>query len=156
MKLSWFSFYDLVLALWVGGMAIFTFVVTPIIFRSYGWDMAGEIVGKLFPGYFLYNLVLAAAALVLYFLLSGDRSAFMSRLSLVLLSTALIINMYIVFKLHPEAVRIKQAVTSFEKESLDSPARKEFRRVHGVSAVLNLILIVEGATLLVMSPLLRK
>jgi len=156
MKLSWFSFYDLVLALWVGGMAIFTFVVTPVIFKSYGRDMAGEIVGRLFPGYFLYNLGLCAAALVLFFLLAADRPALPYRLSLVLLSTALIINLYIAFKLHPEAVRIKQEVVSFERESPDSPARKKFRQVHGMSAVLNLVLIAQGATLLVVSPLLRK
>jgi len=52
MKAPLFSVYNLVLALWVGGISIFTFIVTPAIFRSYGRDQAGEIVGKLFPGYF--------------------------------------------------------------------------------------------------------
>ena len=52
MKLSWFSFYNIVLALWVGGMALFTFIVTPVIFKSYPRDQAGEIVGRLFPGLF--------------------------------------------------------------------------------------------------------
>jgi uncharacterized membrane protein len=156
MKVSWFSLYTLILALWVGGIAIFTFVVTPAIFRSYGRDMAGEIVGRLFPGYFLYNLVLTAAALVLFFLLAADRSAFPYRLSLFLLSAALIINVFIVFKLHPEAVKVKQAVSSFERESPDSPARKKFRRLHGVSAALNLILLADGITLLLACPLLKK
>ena len=67
MKISWFSFYNLALALWVGGIITFTFIVTPAIFKSFGRDMAGEIVGKLFPGYFLYNLVLAALAFILFF-----------------------------------------------------------------------------------------
>jgi uncharacterized membrane protein len=156
MKLSWFSFYSLILALWIGGMAIFTFIVTPVIFRSYPRDQAGEIVGRLFPGYFLYNLVLAALVLVLFFIVANDQSKLAYRLSLVCAVTALIINLFIVFKLHPDAVRIKQQVTSFERESPESPARKQFRKLHGVSAVLNLVLLVEGITLLVTGPLVRK
>jgi uncharacterized membrane protein len=156
MKLSWFSLYSLILALWVGGMAIFTFIVTPVIFRSYPRDQAGEIVGRLFPGYFLYNLVLAALVLVLFFIVTNDQSKLAYRISLICAVTALLINLFIVFKLHPDAVRIKQQVTSFERESPDSPARIQFRKLHGVSAVLNLVLLAEGIALLVAGPLIRK
>jgi len=156
MKLSWFSFYNLLLALWVGGMALFTFIVTPVIFKSYARDVAGEIVGRLFPGYFLYNLVLAALVLVLFFIVANDQSKLAYRLSLAFVVTALLINLFIVFKLHPDAVRIKQQVTSFERESPDSAARKQFRRLHGVSAVLNLVLLAEGIALLITGPLVRK
>jgi hypothetical protein len=156
MKLSLFSLYSLILALWVGGIAIFTFIVTPVIFRSYPRDQAGEIVGRLFPGYFLYNLVLAALVLVLFFIVTNDQSKLAYRISLICAVTALLINLFIVFKLHPDAVRIKQQVTSFERESPDSPARKQFRRLHGVSAVLNLVLLGEGIVLLVNGPLIRK
>ena len=156
MKLSWFSFYTLILALWVGGIALFTFILTPVIFKSYPRDLAGEIVGRLFPGYFLYNLVLAALVLVLFFVVANDQSRLAYRLSLACAVTALLINLFIVFRLHPETVRIKQQVTSFERESPDSPARKQFRRLHGVSAVLNLVLLAEGITLLITGPLVRK
>jgi len=155
-KISWFSIYQLVLALWVGGIATFTFIVTPIIFKSYGRDTAGGIVGKLLPPYFWYNLILAALALLVFFLVAADRSGTASRLSLVLLSAALVINVFIVFKLHPEAVKVKQGVTSFERESPDSPARKKFSRLHGVSAALNLFLLVDGILLLVAGPLGKK
>lgn len=156
MKLSWFSFYSLVLSLWVGGITIFTFIVTPVIFKSYPRDQAGEIVGRLFPGYFLYNLVLAVLVLVLFFIVANDQSKLAYRLSLVCAVTALLVNLFIVFKLHPDTVRIKQQVTSFERESPDSPARKQFRKLHGVSAVLNLVLLAEGIALLVAGPLVRK
>jgi uncharacterized membrane protein len=156
MKLSWFSFYNFILALWIGGIAIFTFIVTPVIFKSYPRDQAGEIVGRLFPGYFLYNLVLAAVALVLFFMVTNEQSNLAYRLSLVCAVTALLINLFVVFKLHPDAVRIKQQVTSFERESPDSPVRKQFRRLHGVSMALNLVLLAEGIVLLVTGPLIRK
>ncbi len=156
MKLTWFSLYTLILALWVGGMALFTFIVTPVIFRSFARDLAGRIVGELLPGYFLYNLILAAAALALFFLSAAVRTAFASRFSLVLLSAALIINVFIVFKLHPEAVKVKREVTSFERESPDSPARKKFARLHGVSAALNLVLLLDGIILLVTGQIGKK
>lgn len=156
MKFPWFSLYNLVLALWVGGISIFTFIVTPVIFKSYGRDMAGEIVGKLFPGYFLYNLVLAASALVLFFIIAEDRSKTAYLLSLLLLTVALIVNAFIVFKLHPEAVKAKQAIASFDRVPPDAPERKRFATLHAVSAVLNLALLAEGVTLLIVSPLLKK
>ena len=40
------SFYLITLALWTGGAALFTFIVTPAIFRSYARDQAGEIVDR--------------------------------------------------------------------------------------------------------------
>ncbi len=156
MKFVFSTAYSLVLALWIGGIAVFTFFVTPTIFQSYARDMAGDIVGKLFPGYFLINLALAVLALVLLYLAAENRSRFVFRLSLVCVSTALLINLFIVFKLHPDTVAVKQRVASFERESPDSPARKEFRRLHGLSAVLNLILLGEGIALLIAAPSVKK
>jgi len=53
MKRQWWQFlYNLVLALWVGGISIFTFIVTPVIFRSFGRDMAGRDRGEALPGLF--------------------------------------------------------------------------------------------------------
>jgi uncharacterized membrane protein len=156
MKLSWFSLYTLTLALWVGGMALFTFIVTPVIFKSFGRDLAGEIVGKLFPGYFLYTLVLSAMALIAFFLIESDRSGAVYRVSLVLLTAALIVNAYVTFKLHPGMVRIKQEVASFEKTSRDADAKKRFARLHAVSAALNLFILADGTVLLLLGPLVKK
>ena len=43
-----------ILALWVGGVCMFSFLTTPAIFRGYDRDRAGEIVGRLIGGYFLH------------------------------------------------------------------------------------------------------
>ena len=156
MRPLWVQLYTFVLALWVGGMALFTFIVTPVIFRSFGRDLAADVVGRLFPGYFVYNLALAGAALLLFFLAAGVRSGSPSRASLVLLVAALLVNTYITFKLHPAIVQVKQQVASFEAETPDLDARKRFRRLHAVSAVLNIAVLTDGAALLGLSLLLRK
>ncbi len=149
---QYFSFlYLLTLSLWVGGMAIFTFIVTPAIFRSYSRDVAGEIVGRLFPGYFTCLLALSVAALVLFLFQRSAASDTLSRTCLALLFLAVVVNAYVSFRLHPEAVRIKQQISSFDREAADTPARKAFRKLHAVSAVLNLIVLLDGATLLVIS-----
>ena len=54
-------------------MSIFTFLVAPVIFKSYGKDMASDIVGHIFPRYFLYDLILAAVAQALLFLITIER-----------------------------------------------------------------------------------
>ncbi len=143
--------YLMILSLWVGGMAIFTFLVTPAIFRSYDRDMAGEIVGKLFPGYFPYLLALSLLALLLFLLQKMDRRSAVYWSCLVLLAAAIVANSYVTFKLHPDAVEIKRQVATFEQTAPDSAARKEFRRLHAVSAVLNLFVLLDGAVLLALS-----
>jgi hypothetical protein len=150
------SLFSLVLALWVGGIVLFTFIVTPVIFKSFSRDVAGEIVGKLFPGYFTYNLVLSVLAIALFFLLTADRSLFVWRLSVLLLAAALVVNLFIVFKLHPDITAVKREISSFQQESPDSPMRKKFRVLHGVSAALNLFLLADGIILLVAGPFLKK
>jgi hypothetical protein len=151
-----FFLYTLSLALWTGGMALFTFIVTPAIFRSYNRDMAGEIVGKLFPGFFLFCLAVSAAALVLFFLIGADPSTRAYRATLILLVAALLANTYITYKLHPDAVKVKLQVASFERGAPDTPMRKEFRRLHAISAVLNILVLADGAALLVLSRNLIK
>jgi uncharacterized membrane protein len=143
--------YILVLSLWTGGMTIFTFIVTPAIFRSFGRDRAGEIVGVLFPGYFVYLLTLSGLALLVFFLLGDGRETTAWRTSFVLLSVALLANTYVTFKLHPAAVEIKQKITSFERDAPDTPERRAFRRLHALSAVLNLLVLAIGAVLLFLS-----
>ena len=156
MKLSWSSLYNLILALWVGGMAIFTFIITPAIFKSYGRDTASQIVGKLFPGYFLYTLVLAALAFILFFTVAGDQSRPPARISFLLLIIALVISATVAFKIYPDAIKLKQQVTSFELEAPDSLARKRFARLHAASMSLNLLLFADGVVLLLLGPALKK
>lgn len=156
MRTAFFSLYHLALALWAGGITLFTFIVTPVLFLSYGRDRAGEIVGKLFPGYFRYNLLLCLLAFLLFFFLSAERWRLLWRFSLALLAAGLIVNLFIVFKLHPHTVSVKREVASFEREPADSPARRKFRRLHALSAGLNLFLFADGVVLLLAAPFLRK
>jgi len=147
-----------VLALWAGGIALFTFIITPTIFNSYSRDMAGEIVGRLFPGYFLYNLILSLLALILFLIPWRDisyiaRKGF--RLSLFCIVIAVLVNIFVCFKLYPEIKAIKKEIHSFETVSIDDPLRIKFRKLHGISAVLNLLLLADGVTLLLVGIVIK-
>lgn len=156
MKRIFNGLYRLTLSLWVGGVAIFTFLVTPIIFREFGRDLAGQFVGKMFPLYFPYLLVLTAVALVAFLLGREESKGLSATLPIFLLAGALIVNLFVNFKLYPDIEEVKRSVSSFERESPSSPGRREFARLHAASAVLNLLVFADGVALLLMGPALRR
>jgi hypothetical protein len=147
--------YQLTLSLWIGGIAIFTFIVTPAIFGSFDRDMAGQIVGRLFPGYFLYLLCLSLSALVFLLLPWPGRIRHAYRISLALIVLAVAINSFVAFRLHPRITEVKKQIHSFQTTE-DSPLRKRFGRLHALSAGLNLIVLSDGLVLLLLSRGLRE
>ncbi|MEN8261854.1 MAG: DUF4149 domain-containing protein [Nitrospirota bacterium] len=152
----WQFIYNVVLSLWIGGIAIFTFIVTPVIFRDFERDMAGKIVGKLFPGYFLYNLLLSVLALIFLIVIHAFLTKFGFRLSMALVVSAVIINLFVAFKLHPDIREIKKEIHSFEAPADNSHLRKKFGKLHAISASLNLLLLADGIILLFLGSALKK
>lgn len=149
-------FYTIILSLWVGGIFLFTFVVTPVIFRSFGKDMAGEIVGKLFPSYFLFSILVSVLSLLFFLVAFQNRAIPGYTVSLFLLIAAVVLSLYVSFSLHPQIKTVKQEIASFEKTSPDDQLRKKFRALHGQSAILNLLMLADGLALIVISSGLRK
>ncbi len=149
------AIYNIMLALWVGGIFIYTFLVTPIIFNSFGRDAASAIVDKLFPFYFPYVLVVALLSLV-FILVSGPGKAARRKLTLTLLAIAVLVSLIVTFGIYPEMKKAKQEVASFEKATADSPAKKRFGALHGVSMALNLFLLVDGVALIVIGSVGRN
>lgn len=142
------AFYNLMLSLWVGGISMYTFMVTPIIFKSFGRDTASAIVDKLFPFYFPYILSVVSLALV-FFLISGARRNALHKLTFALLIAGILIGLSLNLAVYPEVKKTKQEIVSFERTSIELPARKRFSLLHGISMGLNLVLLADGITLIV-------
>lgn len=142
------AFYRLALAFWVGGAALFTFVLTPILFKTQPRDLAAQIVGVLFPGYFWWGLATGSVALVCLLILRGR--TFLPTLALLLLMLGL--TSYQAFSIEPRAAALKQRIVSFETTSRDDPLRREFSRLHGISMACNLAVLVSGIMLIVLLP----
>ena len=138
--------YSLAVPFWVGGVAIFTFVLTPIIFRVNDRDTAGRIVGTLFPGYFKWGLACGAVALLSLLIMRG-RNFVPALLILILI---LSVTAFQAFSIEPRAAAIKKEIPSFVTTPKDHPLRREFSRLHAISAVCNLTVFAGGVVLLVL------
>lgn len=138
--------YRLAVAFWVGGAAVFTFVLTPIIFKAYNRDTAGQIVGVLFPAYFRWGLACGAVALVGQLVLRGKNLVPACALLIVMLA----LSAFQSFHIEPRAAAIKKEIVSFETTPKDHPLRKEFSKLHAVSAVCNLAVFAGGVVLIIL------
>ena len=142
------AIYRLALALWVGGMSVFTFVVTPVIFRTQTRDSAGKIVGALSPVYFRFCLGVGIVALVARaaagVAFSGARQ--LAGTALIVFSLAIV--SYHTFGVAPRMAEVRETIVSMETTPEENPARREFSRLHGLSMTLNLVVIVFGVVLI--------
>ena len=138
--------YRLAVTFWVGGVAIFTFVLTPIIFKVNDRDTAGTIVGTLFPGYFRWGLACGAVALVSLLILRARNHVASS----VIILAMLFITAFQGFFIEPRAAALKKEIPSFITTPKDHPLRKEFSRLHGISAACNLTVFAGGVVLVIL------
>lgn len=136
--------YTLAISCWLGGAALFTFVLTPKLFAACSRDMAGMIVGLLFPGYFRWGLICGAVALICRLILRGRFSV--AAVSILLVMLLLTATQALVIE--PRAASIKQQIVSFETTPRDNPLRMEFRKLHGLSMAANLVVILGGVVLI--------
>jgi len=148
--------YRLSLSLWVGGIALFTFVVTPVIFRTQGRDAAGKVVGSIFPVYFRYGLALAGLALLARIAAAEAFHGARQWVGTLLIATAILLTGYQAFGLVPRMEQVKRSVDSFETAPPDDSARKDFSRLHGISMGVNLLVLLEGTVLVVAYEVFRR
>ena len=138
--------YHLAVSLWLGGAALFTFVLTPMLFRSESRDTAARIVGLFFPGYFRWGVACGLVALICRIVLSGKGML----PATLILAVMLTLCSFQAFYVEPKAAALKREIVSFETTSKDHPLRRQFSKLHGISAVCNLTVIVGGVALVVL------
>ena len=138
--------YRLLIAFWVGGAALFTFVLTPTLFRSFDRDTAGTIVGVLFPGYFKVGLICGVLALGCLLFTREKRWL----VSSIIIVAMLVVTSLQAFVIEPRAAAIKKEIPSFVTTPKDHPLRQQFSKLHGMSAAGNLGVIGGGIALLIL------
>jgi hypothetical protein len=134
--------YLLALALWVGEIVFFSFVVAPAVFRTLGASGAGDVVGAIFPRYYALGGLAAglafAAALVLRraSALPGWWTAAAAALALGLAVTAWAGGV-----VHPRAQQLR---VEMRAAGDGSPVHEAFRRAHRAAVALNAAALVAG------------
>ena len=141
------ALYNLAISCWLGGAALFTFLLTPLIFASYSRDIAGGIVGTLFPGYFRWGLACGAVALLCQIINRGRFAI----ASLMIITIMLGLTAVQAFVLEPRAAALKRSIPSFETTPAEHPQRVQFRKLHGLSMAANLAVIAGGIVLVILS-----
>ena len=144
--------YSLALSFWIGGATLFTFILTPRLFNACSRDMAGNIVGLLFPGYFRWGLVCGVVALLCKLIGRGR----FSMATVILLLAMLLLTATQAFVIEPKAATIKQHIASFDTTPKDDPHRVQFRQLHGLSMAANLAVITCGVLLILLGSLPNK
>jgi uncharacterized membrane protein len=137
--------YLLSIALWLGGMAFFSFLAAPSIFNILAREEAGKVVSDIFPKYYWQGLICGAIALMTSIAL-GTRD----RWNTLLIARTIIIGvmvlgiLYAVVILQPKVQAVKAQITSLESLAPTDPLRLEFGRLHGRSFSVNAAVLLLG------------
>ncbi len=142
--LSFINFIHLSsLVVWVGMIVFFSFFAAPAIFRVLPRETAGEVVGEIFPKYWLVGYISSVAALATLIILSyADKTFPFTRV--LLLAIMAVTTFYSGLVVGREAVSIKKKIKAAEDPHEKESLRAEFKRVHARSSVLNMTVLALG------------
>ena len=141
----------LTLIVWFGSMIFFSFIAAPSIFSILPKDTAGDVVGDIFPKYFLIGYISSLLLLgTLLWLGRGQLRAVTVPLSIIFLMTCL--TFYSGLIIGTKARSIKQEIRQTSEETKKEDLRKAFKKIHGVSMMLNISVIILSLTYLVFIP----
>lgn len=148
--------YHLTLSFWVGAMGFFTLIAAPALFNGLPRDQAARAVGVIFPKYYLMGYT---ASLVIFVasLLRSRRPSYLagytvrkapSRWPVVAATVMLAATFYAGLVLLPKAQHLMTQIPTFDTDQI-TPARAEFQRVHGMTWVLNLVVLALATIMLI-------
>ena len=113
------------IAISLGTMLFFSFVIAPIIFKVLDANNAGKFVRKIFPHYYLINLVVLSIAVLLLFYISSINLDFYITLIITILFA------FSLFVLMPLINKLK-----------DNKEERRFKYSHTLSVIINFIQII--------------
>ena len=114
-----------ILAISLGMMIFFSFVLAPMIFKILDAENAGKFVRKIFPYYYFVNLIFLSIAVILFIIISSLGLSFYITLSLA------ITFVFAQFILMPIINKFK-----------DNNEEKKFKYAHGTSVLINFIQMI--------------
>ncbi len=131
------------LVVWMGTVVFFSFFAAPGIFKALPRETAGEVVGAIFPSYWMTGYISSVAAFFSLLVISYAEKSFpVMRVLVLAVMTGM--TFYSGLAVGGEAAaikaRIKAAEDPLEKESL----RAVFKKVHRRSSMLNMTVLALG------------
>ena len=116
---------QIIIAISLGMMIFFSFVLAPMIFKILDAANAGKFVRKIFPYYYFVNLIFLSIAVILFYLISSLSVEFFITLILALSF------IFAQFVLMPLINKLK-----------DNHQETKFKYAHGFSVVINFVQMI--------------
>jgi uncharacterized membrane protein len=149
--------YLLSVALWIGGIAFFSFLAAPSIFKVLPRQEAGQVVSDIFPKYYWQGIVCGAIALATSVVLGmRERWNILLIVRTITIGVMVIGVLYSVVVLQPKIQAVKAQITSFESLAPTDPLRLEFGRLHGRSFSVNAAVLLLGVIVVFMTAFTMK
>ncbi|GIW43639.1 MAG: hypothetical protein KatS3mg077_0921 [Candidatus Binatia bacterium] len=140
--------YLLALSVWLGTVIFHSFVVAPILFRSLPQTVAGDVVARIFPIYYMVGYGCGVVSVVVpWFLASGTDALRAWRGASGVAAVMLVLTIAAGTVIHPRAAALRREMASLPDHA---PQRVEFRRLHGAAVAANLLVLSSGLVLLFM------
>jgi len=135
------------LVVWQGSIIFFSFFAAPAIFKSLPKEEAGDVVGRIFPRYWAMGYICSVISLVSLIYLCYLADIFLKkRLTLLVIMTIITFysGLYIGKKARVLKAEMRVAGPGGAKDAL----RKRFKKIHAISASLNMLVFVLGVFLI--------
>lgn len=136
--------YLLSLVCWIGSIIFFSFFVAPVVFKILEREKAGEVVGIIFPRYYMIGYV-SGVLVLMALLLNGPAGLKWCAWGVMMVGTA-----YAGLVVNPKAKTLKEQLKDYP-EAEKSTLEVRFKTLHSLSVKLNGAVLVAGLWLLWLS-----
>tara|TARA_B110000438_G_scaffold94419_1_gene93846 strand:- start:833 stop:1288 length:456 start_codon:yes stop_codon:yes gene_type:complete len=136
--------YLLSLVCWIGSIIFFSFFVAPVVFKTLERDKAGEVVGIIFPRYYMIGYV-SGVLVLMALLLNGPAGLKWCAWGIMMVGTA-----YAGLVVNPKAKTLKEQLKD-SSEAEKSTLEVRFKNLHSLSVKLNGAVLFSGLWLLWLS-----
>lgn len=148
--LKWF--YLLTLAVWIGTIIFFSFIVAPTVFKTLKPEDAASLIRRIFSKYYLLGLTCAALGILSVGLLLADRSfsKWPAILSLLLLAAMGATDLWLRQGVmpHMNSLRDRRAALESSAKPPDPDLDAEWQSLHRLSVQLNVAVLLCGLVLI--------
>ncbi len=140
------------LVVWLGMIVFFSFFAAPSIFKVLPREDAGEVVGDIFPKYWMISYITGIVSVVTLVIISVAAKEF-AFARFILLVAMTILSFYSGLVVGKDARRIKGRMKETEDPLEKEKLRRTFKKVHARSSVLNMAVLVLGVLVIYLTAL---
>jgi uncharacterized membrane protein len=145
----------LTMVIWFGGMIFFSFIAAPSIFKVLPRTTAGDLVGDIFPKYYLIGYV-ASLILIGTLIWLGQKNFKPIAVPLIIMALMTGLTYYSGMVVGTKARAIKTEIHETRDEVKKEDLTRAFKKIHGISMMINVSIIVLSIVYLAFIPAIYK